>query len=327
VAFDSAGNVVVATSAPQVLPVVTSTTPTDGASVQSDTQVSAVFSQAMDEPSTAGAFSLQDDTTGQAVPGSVTWLNPTEARFAPTGGSLTVGDQYTATISTAATDAAGVPLASPVTWSFTIAPPPVPVVTSTDPANGATGVSPGKVVSTVFSEPMNESTTSGAFSLQDDTTGQAVPISVYVSEQDAAFSPTGGPLTMGDQYTATVSTAATDAAGVPLASPFSWTFTILSLPCQKLAGCNLSGLDLSGLNFAGADLHGANLHGANLEATNLHGADLAGANLMGANLTLTILSGANVQGANFGGVTWFLTTCPDGTNTFNNPGGTCTGHL
>ena len=86
-------------------------------------------------------------------------------------------------------------------------------------------------------------------------------------------------------------------------------------PCG-LNGANLSGSDLSGANLSGADLHRADLYRANLS-----GADLTGA----------VLEGANLEGANLGGATsdstttwptanwWGNTTCPDGTNSDNNP--------
>jgi uncharacterized protein YjbI with pentapeptide repeats len=102
--------------------------------------------------------------------------------------------------------------------------------------------------------------------------------------------------------------------------------SLVSIPCKKLAGCNLSGFDLSYTILSGADLEGANLMNANLSGDVLSGADLQGANLMGANLSGADLSGANLKGANLNEVAWSNTTCPDGTNS-NNDGGTCVGHL
>jgi hypothetical protein len=249
VAFDTGGNVLTATGAAPVVPVVTNTTPANGATgVAAKASVSAVFSEAMNESTTAGAFSLQDDTTGQAVAGSVVWSAPTTPSFVPTGGSLTPGDQYTATISTAATAQSGPALASPVSWSFTLAPPVVPVVTSTSPANGATGVATDASVSAVFSEAMDETSTAGAFSLQDDTTGQAVPgIVEWSAPTTPSFVPLLGSLNAGEQYTATISTAALAASGPALASPVSWSFTVAPNTAQVVTpsnGATLSGTTL-----------------------------------------------------------------------------------
>jgi uncharacterized protein YjbI with pentapeptide repeats len=105
--------------------------------------------------------------------------------------------------------------------------------------------------------------------------------------------------------------------------------SLISIPCKKLAGCNLSGTDLSYTILAGADLQGANLMNANVSGANLSGANLQGANLMNANVSGANLSGANLQGANVNSVNWGIgTICPDGTLVNSNlDGGTCLGHL
>jgi hypothetical protein len=128
----------VAAPAPTVLTSTTSgaansTGPTTG--VSGHATVYAVFSEAMDEPSTAAAFSFTDDTTGQSVPGSISWYGNTVPVFTPSAGYLAPGDTFTATISTAAKASDGTPLASPVSWSFTVA--ANPVVKVTPPATGA----------------------------------------------------------------------------------------------------------------------------------------------------------------------------------------------
>jgi hypothetical protein len=115
----------------------------------------------------------------------------------------------------------------------------------------------------------------------------------------------------------------------PSESPIqSLTEMVTRIPCNALAGCNLSGLKLFDASLAGTDLEGANLNGANLIGANLSGANLQGANLNRADLQGVNLNGANVTiTTNFTGVTWNATTCPDGTNTSYNFGGTCLGHL
>ena len=73
-----------------------------------------------------------------------------------------------------------------------------------------------------------------------------------------------------------------------------------------------------------ADLTGANLTGANLTGAFLVESNLTGANLTGTNLASTDLKAANLAGAtggttsNVSGAIWYLTTCPDGTNSSTN---------
>jgi hypothetical protein len=101
-----------------------------------------------------------------------------------------------------------------------------------------------------------------------------------------------------------------------------------NLSGSNLSGSNLTGTtNLSGANLAGANLNGAKLNGINLSGANLRDANLSGANLTNANMTNANLKGANLNKATLTGVIWSNTTCPDGTNSNNNVGKTCVGHL
>jgi hypothetical protein len=88
--------------------------------------VTATFSQPMDpatmNSSPAGellTFVLRE-TTGNNVPGTVVMnAENTEATFTPTSSALNPNTSYTATVTTAARNAGGVAMASPVAWSFT----------------------------------------------------------------------------------------------------------------------------------------------------------------------------------------------------------------
>ena len=97
--------------------------------------------------------------------------------------------------------------------------------------------------------------------------------------------------------------------------------------CYK---ADLRGLDMSGQNlfstFAQADFSPKGTTKTNLTGANLTGADLEYADLYNANLTFATLNGANLNGATFDSTTiwptaehWKNTTCPDGTNSNNNP--------
>ncbi len=101
--------------------------------------------------------------------------------------------------------------------------PTAPTVTSTVPANGATGVPIGNKLSATFSTAMNASTiTASTFTL---TQGGA-PISGVVTYlgTTATFTPSAN-LAPQALFTATITTAAQDPSGNALASNYVWTFT------------------------------------------------------------------------------------------------------
>jgi hypothetical protein len=98
-----------------------------------------------------------------------------------------------------------------------------PTVSSTVPANDATGVAIGGNIATTFSEEMDPLTiTTTTFTLNQGTTPVAGRVSY--AGVTATFTPAGNlvPLTT---YTATVTTGARDLAGNVLAANFVWSFT------------------------------------------------------------------------------------------------------
>src|SRR5438046_1480334 len=98
-----------------------------------------------------------------------------------------------------------------------------PTVTSTDPANAATGVAINKKIAATFSESMDPSTISTTnFTLKQGTTPVAGTVT-YVGTT-ATFAPASG-LAANTVYTATITTGARDLAGNPLLSNFAWSFT------------------------------------------------------------------------------------------------------
>ena len=97
----------------------------------------AVFNRAMDKPSAEAAFSLKRTSDGAAGERQLRLVRPNALIFKPDA-DLAPGTQYTASVSTAAKDLAGNPLAAAKTWQFTTANPPS--VNSVSPADGATDV-------------------------------------------------------------------------------------------------------------------------------------------------------------------------------------------
>ena len=131
----------------------------------------AIFNKAMDKASTQGAFSLKRTSDGAPVSGSFGWYGSGVLIFKPDA-DLAPGTQYTASVSTAAKDLAGNPLAAAKTWQFTTVNPPV--INSVSPADGATDVSPNSLTLRVFNKAMDKAAAQGAFSLKRTSDGAPV---------------------------------------------------------------------------------------------------------------------------------------------------------
>ncbi|HET7499166.1 MAG TPA: Ig-like domain-containing protein, partial [Candidatus Eisenbacteria bacterium] len=116
--------------------------------------------------------------------------------------------------------------------------PPVdhtpPSVTSTDPANNATGVDRGTTVRASFSESIDEATaTSQTFRLEQN--GSAVGGAVSASGSTILFTPSSA--LQGDRtYTATITTGIHDLAGNAMAQEYTWTFRTAGQPPIANAG-------------------------------------------------------------------------------------------
>jgi methionine-rich copper-binding protein CopC len=105
-----------------------------------------------------------------------------------------------------------------------------PTVTSSTPANGATGVATGTTVTATFSEAMDANTIGGStFELRTTAGGALVSATVsYNATTRVATLTPGAALTAGTGYTAIVkggATGAKDSAGNALAADVSWAFT------------------------------------------------------------------------------------------------------
>jgi len=201
--------------------------PTSGVPINQ--AISATFTEAMDESAiiTAGTFTLKQGAT--AVTGNVDYSGVT-AVFTPTS-NLAFSTTYTATITTAATDLAGNPLASDYVWSFTTGAAPDttrPTVTLTVPANAATGVTINSSVSATFSEAMDPLTiATTTFTLRQGAT--AISGTVIYTGVTAIFTPASN-LAFSTTYTATITTGAEDLAGNALAADYVWSFTTGAAP-------------------------------------------------------------------------------------------------
>jgi hypothetical protein len=204
-------------------PTVTSVVPQNnstGAAI--NTKVTATFSEAMNPSLIMAAFTLKKGAV--AVSGSVSYSGIT-AVFTPTG-NFAPNTLYTATIAAGVKDIEGDSLAGNYTWSFTTGATEdntAPVVSSTIPANAATGVALNARLAATFSKPMDPTTIAAeTFTLKQGV----APVlgAVTYSGVTAVFTPTR-PLLSNKVYTATVTTGAKDLADNPLAASHTWSFT------------------------------------------------------------------------------------------------------
>jgi len=107
--------------------------------------------------------------------------------------------------------------------------PGLPLVISTIPANGATGVPVTQIISATFSEVMNATTiTTSTFTLTGPGAASVTGAVTY-SGTTATFTP-AAKLAGGTLYTATITTGARDLINNGLASNFVWTFTTAPIP-------------------------------------------------------------------------------------------------
>ena len=185
--------------------------------------ITATFNTAMD-PATlvdpATTFTVKEGLN--SIAGVVTYSG-TMVSFKPTL-LLLPGKTYTATISTAAKNVAGVPMASNYTWTFST--PIVPFVVSTDPAPLAIDVQLNKTITATFNIAMDPATLvdpATTFSVKDQLNNNIVGVVTY-SGLTASFNP-NLPLLSARTYTCTITTAAKSTSGIPMATNYVWTFS------------------------------------------------------------------------------------------------------
>jgi hypothetical protein len=208
-------------------PAVIATIPTNGATnVVVNTPISATFSEGMNPATISATTFTLTGPGGAAVAGAVTY-NGVVATFG-TNANLAFNTVYTATITTGATSVAGTPLPANYVWSFTTITPP-PLVVSTIPVNGATGVPVNQVLSAAFNEAMSCATLTSTTFTVTGPGATAVAGTVGCAGALATFTPSEG-LAVNTLYTATITTGAKSLAGIPLGANYVWTFLTLPAP-------------------------------------------------------------------------------------------------
>ena len=235
VAGCNSDNGTVVSGTTSTVPQVLSTSPLSTATaVALDSIVVATFSEEIDE---ATLTDLSFTVTGAgvaALAGVVTYDAPSKTASFTASTNFTADTVYTATLTTAVTSVADIPLATDRVWSFTSA-LPVPLALSTSPQDKATAVAPNsnKVVVT-FSGAMEGATlTDQSFTLIEEgqLPGTVLPGTVtYDDATKTASFEAADPFTADTLHTARLTTAVKSAAGIPLATDLVWTFTSGSAP-------------------------------------------------------------------------------------------------
>ena len=160
------------------------------------------------------------------------------ATFTPAA-DLAYSTVYTATITTGAKDLASNALATNYVWTFTTGTAPdttAPTVSSTIPADLATGVAINGNITATFSEAMDAATiTTATFTLTQAT---PVPGAVTYAGTVATLNPTSD-LAANTVFTATITTGVKDLAGNALATNKVWSFTTGTTAAAGPAPVNL----------------------------------------------------------------------------------------
>lgn len=221
-----------------ITPMVTSTDPVNNANnVVLNKLISVNFNMPMKVSTiNTATYTLKKQGETTSITGDISYSGTT-AIFTPAA-PLSPNTVYTATVSKAATNLDDTALIADYVWEFTTGALIAPTVISTNPINGATGVSLNKTITANFSTEMTPSTitTGTTFTLTQGTT--VIAGTVTYSGTTASFNPTN-PLLENKLYTATITTAAKNLAGTALANDKVWSFTtgvITPVPVGSVLG-------------------------------------------------------------------------------------------
>lgn len=209
------------------------TSPTNGATSQLLSTVAKFIFLRNIDPTTATTTNF---TISPAVATAIVYIDPTNAAevdIDPQGFNLLGTTTYTVTAGVGIKDIFGLTLGSPASFSFTTAASSgpdttPPTVVSTNPANGATGVSLSVDPVVVMSEAVQSATvtTSNVVLLDPNSTVVSTTVSLGVDKETITITPATS-LLDGSVYTLQVS-GIKDLAGNIMSSTYTGTFTTTS---------------------------------------------------------------------------------------------------
>jgi len=216
-------------------PTVTSVAPLANAvAVPVNTKViSASFSKPMDPSSLTGSSFTLNCPAGTPVVGVVSYVAASNMATLtlPAASNLPPGTLCTATVTTAARDTMGIPLAANFVWTFMTSgasDTTAPRVIATNNADGAVGVPVNTRAGATFSEAMAPLTINNVnFAMKETVSGDAVAGTVSYSGVNAVFTPSSNLKNL-TNYTLTMKGAiggVTDLSGNPMANDFVWSWT------------------------------------------------------------------------------------------------------
>jgi hypothetical protein len=205
-----------------VCPEVISTSPADEAvGVPLDKIITATFNETMN-PLTIVQESFYAELGAKgmtSIAGTISYNNVT-ASFTPSS-PLAPSTDYTGTVTTSVKDLMGNAIQTDYVWTFTTG--PLPTVILVAPANNETNVDLNNTVTATFSVPMDPLTlTATTFTLKQGVTPIYGTVS-YIGTI-AYFTPFSS-LLSNTTYTATITTGAESAQGIPLANDYVWKFS------------------------------------------------------------------------------------------------------
>jgi hypothetical protein len=208
-----------------IAPTVIDFTPVDGAQgITTTVQIAVVFGIPMDPHSLDElTFTVSQGVT--PVLGQFLYLPLVNTLVFTPDVPLLVDLAYDVTITTGALSLEGTPMAEAVTWTFSTEDFAPPEVLSTTPGDGANNVNINSHLSIFFSKPMDPLSIdeNSVIVMQglNSITGQ---VTYDELTWIATFVP-DAPLVVGLSYDASVTVAAMDTHGIPMAQDHTWTFS------------------------------------------------------------------------------------------------------
>jgi hypothetical protein len=219
-------------------PIVVSTVPANLATnVPLNQVITATFNEKMNPATiTDASFTL---TGATPITGTITYSGLT-ATFTPSS-PLPPSTKLTGVVKRSVKDLMGNLPTADYVWTFTTEASPT---VFTDPANLATEVPLTKVVTAIFSIPMDPLTINATtFTIKQGTT--LIPGAFSYLGSTASFTPTSA-LTPNTLYTGTITTGAKTVLGTPMTNNYVWTFTtsvppsVITDPVNKATGVILN---------------------------------------------------------------------------------------
>ncbi|ADX75040.1 hypothetical protein Asphe3_39520 [Pseudarthrobacter phenanthrenivorans Sphe3] len=210
-----------------VAPAVSSVSPPNNTSgVALDVKPTATFNQPVTDSSVV--FTLKD-SAGVVVSGTQAYNAATNTSTFTPANALKYAVTYTATVS-GVTNASGQTMTAPYSWTFTTAATPTaPTVSSVSPMSSTSDAAVSTKPTATFDQAVSGS--SVVFGLKDAAGTTVVGSVTYdAGSNTAVFSPSVA-LAYSTGYTATVS-GATNASGLAMAAPYSWTFATAAAPAS-----------------------------------------------------------------------------------------------